>query len=964
MLLDLLARASKTTWSLKPLLRGCSLSRLAASFTICAAAFYTAPAAVAQTNVVTQHNDIARTGANTNETILTPSNVNTNSFGKLFSFPVDGYVYAQPLYMSGVTMGAGTPQAGSTHNVVFIATEHDSVYAFDADSNLGANAQPLWQITLLDAAHGVPSGVSATTVPSSDVGTSDIIPEIGITSTGVIDPSTNTLYIVSKTKETSGTTVSYVQRLHALDITTGAERFGGPVTLQAAVAGFGSGSSSGILPWDPLWENNRAGLLLLHGIVYIAFAAHGDNGPWHGWILAYNSSTLNQTGAWCATPNGIGAGIWTSGTGLAADVPDPAGHPFGRILAVTGNGDFNAIPSYTNAMNYGDSIITLDLTNGVPSIVDDFTPHDQATLDNVDQDQGSGGVLLLPDSVGGGNHILTQVGKTGRVYVLNQDKLGGYNANNTQDPGEAAYVNGLWGSPAYWNGNVYLWSVFDNLKAFAISNGVLSSTYTTKSNESANQYSPIPSISANGNTNGIVWSLKTDNYSVNGREILYAHDATNVANLLYSSESNVARDNPGNSVKFIVPTIANGKVYVDSESQVSVFGLLNGLTQAAAPVISPASQSFSSSLQVTITDSSSGATIYYTEDGSQPTTASAIYSGPFTITSTTTVNAIAAGSGLLQSAVATATYTLTSQAATPTFNPSPGAYGSAQSVAISTTTPNATIFYTTDGTTPATSAGGSTQQYTGPISVATTETLKAIATAPNLSPSPVASGAYSINLNATSSINFSSGFTAGSMALLGGAKLNGTALELTDGGSSEASAAWFNVQANVQNFTTDFSFQVTPGGSWTADGFTFAIQNAATNAVGSAGGGLGYGPDTPGAAPGIPNSVAVKFDLFSNQGEGNNSTGLYVNGASPTVPAVAFGGGVDLHSGDVFHVHMTYDGTTLTMTITDTANTALTFTTSWTIDIPGTIGSNAAFAGFTGGTGGDTATQDILSWTY
>ncbi len=341
----------------------------------------------AQTNVTTQHNDIARTGANPNETILTPANVNTASFGKLFSYPVDGYLYAQPLYMPGITMGTGTPQAGTSHNVVFVATEHDSLYAFDADSNTGANANPLWKVSLIDTAHG--AGAGEKTVPNGDVSTGDIVPEIGVTSTPVIDPTTNTIYVVAKSTVADTT---FIQRLHAIDITTGLEKFGGPVTLSGSVTGNGNGSSGGTLHWDPKWENNRTSLLLLNGIVYIGFGSHGDNGPWHGWILAYNAATLTQTAVWCATPNAAAGGIWMSGTGLAADVP--SGKPFGRIFTSTGNGTFDATaPNYTNSMDYGDSILKLDLANGVPTMIsgtttvgDDFTPHDQASLNNSDLD--------------------------------------------------------------------------------------------------------------------------------------------------------------------------------------------------------------------------------------------------------------------------------------------------------------------------------------------------------------------------------------------------------------------------------------------------------------------------------------------------------------------------------------------------------------------------------------------------
>ena len=903
----------------------------------------------AQTSVTTQHYDIARTGANTNETILTPPNVNTNTFGKLFSQPVDGYVYAQPLYMAGVKMGPGTPQAGTTHNVVFVATEHDSVFAFDADNSNGANASPLWQVSLL--------GSGEATVLAADVFNDDITPEIGITSTPVIDPSSNTIYVVAKSTVANST---FIQRLHALDITTGQEKFGGPVALSASVPGNGNGSSGGTLNWDPLWENNRAGLLLLNGIIYIAFGSHGDLGPWHGWILAYSASTLSPTGVWSSSPNAAGAGLWMGGTGLAADVP--SGKPYGRLFTATGNGTFDASAPYTNAMDYGDSIIKLDLNNGNPTMVsngttvgDDFTPHNQDVLNNTDADPAAGGVVLLPVDQ------LVQVGKSGTVYVLNRENLGGYNPNNATDPGEAAYNEQLWGAPAYWNGNVYIWALNSPLNAYSFANGALSSTPTSSSHETAGQYSPSPSVSANGTTNGIVWSMKTDNYASQGRAVLYAHDATNVANLLYSSESNVSRDDPGNSVKFVVPTVVNGKVYVGTESQLSVYGLLNGDTQAATPAISPASQSFNPSVQVTLTDTTPGATIYYTTDGSTPTTASTQYTGPFSITTTTTVNAIAAGSGLLASAVASATYTLSTQVVAPTFNPPPASYTGAQFVTISTATSNTTIYYTLDHTTPTKNSA----KYTGPVSIGVTETLSAIAVDNNgvLTNSPVTSGLYTIDLGAVNSINLGTGFTAGSMELLGSAKLNGAALELTDGGGGEAAAAWYSIKAYIKAFTTDFNFQITPGSSSTADGFTFTIQGNNATAIGPPGGGLGYGPDTTAGTPGIANSVAVKFDLASNGTEGNDSTGLYTNGASPTVPAVDLtSSGVNLHSGDVFHVHMTYDGTTLTLTITDTTTKA-TFTTSWPVDIPSIVGEDAAYVGFTAGTGGLTATQEILNWT-
>ena len=697
--------------------------------------------AVANINVLTQHYDIARTGANTSETILTPANVHSATFGRLFYHVVDGYVYAQPLYMTGVTMGSGTRQAGTRHNITFIATENDSVYAFDADNDNGANAYPLWQVTLFDAAHGAAGG--ARPMLATDLHETDIVPTVGITSTPVIDTSTGTIYLTGKTKENN----TYVWRLHALSITTGAEKFGGPVVLSASVAGNGTGSVAGTLRFDPLYELQRSGLLLLHGIIYLAFGSHEDIGPWHGWILAYNASTLRQTGAWCATPNGLRGGIWGGGSGLAANVPDAVNHPYGRLFVVTGNGTFDAIPSYTNSMNYGDSVVRLDLTNGAPSMVlggktvgDEFTPRDQAALDTSDQDQGSGGAVLLPNPASGGQHLLIQVGKTGRAYILNQENLGGYHPSNPIDPQQKAIAGATFGVPAYWNGQIYFWASRKRLAAFPFANGVLSSTPSSTAAEYSDFPGCTPSISANGNTNGIVWSLRTDAFNTRGREALYAHNAANVAQLLYSSEQNVARDNPGAAVKFVVPTVSNGKVYIGAEYQVSVYGLLNGATQAAMPVISPASESFYNSVTVTMKDSTTGAAIHYTTDGSLPSSASPVYTAPITVTKTETIRAVADGGGHLASAPASATYTRITQAAMPVFTPAPGTYTGAQTVTLSDKTPGAVMYYTTNGTTPTTSS----TKYTGPITISATSTLKAIASAPGVQNSAVASGLYTI----------------------------------------------------------------------------------------------------------------------------------------------------------------------------------------------------------------------------
>jgi Chitobiase/beta-hexosaminidase C-terminal domain len=915
-------------------------------------------------NVLTQHNDIGRTGGYTTETILTPSNVNPNNFGKVFYYVVDGYVYAQPLYMANVTMGAGTPQANTKHNVVFIATEHDSVYAFDADNNLGANGKPLWRITLLDTAHGAAAG--ATSVPSIDFNYTDLVPEIGITSTPVIDPSTNTLYVVAKTKESG----AYIYRLHALDITTGTEKSGSPVALTGSVPGNGSSSLNGVLSFNPKFQLQRAGLLLLNGIVYIGFAAqYGTSASWHGWIFGYgyNGTTLKQTGLWCGSPNGNGASIWNSGGGLAADVPD-ATHPFGRMFIPTGSGSYSAAIPYDNTMSYAISILRLDLAGGVPTmnsngvqVGDLFTPFDEARLNASDGDQTSGGVVVLPDQPSGIKHPLVQAGKSGRIYILDRDNMGGFNPSRTSDPQAQAGLPGqMFGLPAYWSGHVYFWIGGDRLKSFSFANGALSSAPTFTSTEIAGFPGATPSVSSNGVNNGIVWSIRSDAFDSSGPSILYAHNALSLGNALYSSAQNAARDTAGNAVKFATPTIANGKVYVGTQYEVSVYGLLNGATQAAQPAITPVSQLFHPSLQVTINDSTPNAQIFYTTDGTIPSTASNLYTGPFTISSTQTVNAIATGAGLIASTVASETYTLVNQVPTPTFNPGPGDFTSPVSVAISTTWPNSTIYYTTDGSTPTTSSN----LYGGPVPINSTVPLKAIGVASNLPQSLVASGQYTVVPNATSSIDFRNGFSSSGMALVGRAKLSSTSLQLTDGAMSEASAGWFSAPVNVQGFSTDFTFQQSQVSVPAGDGMTFTIQGVGTTALGPNGGGLGYGALIAGGTGGIPKSIAVKFDLFQNSHEGNNSTGLYTNGASPESPAVTLSGGVNLQNPNIYAVHISYDGTTLTMTITDTTDVSKTFTTSWPIDIPGTVGGNTAWVGFTGGTGHYTAIQDIFNWTY
>jgi hypothetical protein len=897
--------------------------------------------ALAQTSILTQHYDTLRTGQNITETILTPANVNTTSFGKLFSISVQGYLYAQPLYVPGVVI-----PGNGTHNVLYVATEHDFLYAFDAD-----NGAQLWLVNFL--VNG------ATPLSPSDVGnTQDINPEIGITGTPTIDPTSKTLYVVVNTKESG----NLIYRLHAIDITTGAEKFGGPMLITASVPGTAPDGNGSTVPLNNAWANQRPGLLLLNGYLYIGFSSHGDNGPWHGWVLGYNATTLAQTGAWCTSPNGKGNGIWGAGSGLTADAA-------GNLYVATGNGDDTVqtpAPPPSATIDFGDSLVRLSLTNGVPIPTDYFTPYNQASLDSGDADVGSGGVLVLPDQPGPYNHILLQSGKQGSLYVVNRDKMtsdGSHYCNGcSSDPEIIQTVSlggGLWSMPAYWNNQIYVWGSGGHLEAYSLTNGVVSQTPTSQSGESSGFPGSTPVVSSNGTNNGVVWAVETDAYNFSGPAILRAYSATDVSHLLYGSNLTGGRDTLAPAVKFVVPVVTNGKVYVGARKEVDVFGLLGGETQAAAPVLNPTGGLYYGGTQVSMSSTTPNASIYYTTDGNLATNASTLYTGAVTVTDTTTLDAIAISPGYIQSTDATDTYTIKDQAAPPDISPAAGTYSSTQTVKLSDTSASPTIYYTTDGSVP----NHNSKQYSAPISVTSTTPISAIASSPGLNDSVVVTAFFTINPNVTT-INFGTGFsTPTGLQFNGSTDLDGSRLQLTNGRGGEAGSAFFTAPINISNFTTDFTFQLSNA---LGDGMTFTIQNSSAGsiALGPSGGGLGYGPDNPGGTPGISNSVAVKYDLADNDGEGDDSTGLYTNGASPTVPATDMtASGVILNSGDTMTVHITYDGTTLAMTITDhLANT--TFSTSWPINITQTIGGNTAYVGFTGGTGELSANQEIETWTF
>ena len=462
---------------------------------------------------------------------------------------------------------------------MFVATEHDSVYAIDADS--GAI---LWQKNYLQAGER--------TLTTSDVGTNDLSPQIGLTGTPAIDPASGTIYFVTTaTTAPSGTnaaTSNTVQRLHAVDVATGNEKLGGPVVIQASVNGTGVGNDgNGHVPFDALRNNQRMGLTLSNGVVYIGWSSHGDNGPYHGWLMGYNAATLQQVAVFNDTPNGSDGGVWESGGALAMDAQ-------GNFYLTTGNGTFDTTLNSSGLPNqgdYGDSVLKLavDPTTSATNqnvngwglkVVDYFTPDNQASLNSSDTDLGSGGVLLLPDSAGSAAHphLLVTAGKAGEIYLIDRDAMGHFDPNTNHDVQELpGALNAQLGNPAYFNGDVYYATPgfgTDNAKEFSIANGALSTAPVSKSSDTFTWRGGTTSISAGGASNGIVWALD------GGSNQLRAYDAANLGRELYTSAQAAGnRDQLGAVVKFTMPTVANGNVFVGTANALVVYGLLAPVPQ-------------------------------------------------------------------------------------------------------------------------------------------------------------------------------------------------------------------------------------------------------------------------------------------------------------------------------------------------------------------------------------------------
>ncbi len=503
----------------------------------------------AQVNVLNVNYDTHQTGANIQETSLTPQ-MNWSTFGKLGTFPVDGQVYAQPLYVTGVAMG------GAKYNVAYVATMHNSVFAFNADAP--QTATPLWQVNL------------GPVVPSGLFNFTDILPEIGILGTPAIDPAAQVLYVVADTLP-PGAFSNPVFQLHALSLVDGHEMFGGPVPIAASVSGTGAGSSNGTLAFNAFWQLQRPGLVLANGALYIAFGSHADTGNYQGWMLEYNPSTLQQTAVFNSAPNGRQSAIWQSGRAPAVDGS-------GDIYASTGNGDWDGVA------NFGESV--LHLAGGNLSLLDWYTPAEWSSLNDQDWDVGSSGTILLP-----GAHYLLAGGKSGFLYLVNYDSMGHLGAETTGTV-QGVQVNS-WGlfTMALWdnapNGPVvYEYDPGGPLKAFQIVNNQLNSTILSQYTPDDSSFFAGLSISANGGQSGIVW-LTTGNSSVDDVPgTLHALDATNLASELWNSDQNSSRDAPGGFTKFAAPTVANGRVYLPISNAVVVYGTLPPGAVTGSPAIS------------------------------------------------------------------------------------------------------------------------------------------------------------------------------------------------------------------------------------------------------------------------------------------------------------------------------------------------------------------------------------------
>jgi fibronectin type 3 domain-containing protein len=886
-------------------------------------------------NITTFHYDTQSTGANLDETILTPANVNTSSFGKLFSDTLDGQVYAEPLTVAGVSISGGpntVAGASGVHDVVYVCTESDSIYAIDAHS--GAI---LWYRQLTNVANtggNINNTLGATAisdVPNSVLGVPDIAPTYGITGTPVIDTANNIMYVSAATAEVVKGQINYVQRLHAINLSNGTDvatpyMFGDTIigvgnTTQIYAYGTGdgaivdpyNGTGKDVVQFNAVTAGQRAGLSLVNGIVYVEWASHGDVGPYHGWIAALNVANLATNGmvlcgVLCTSPNDGESGIWGGGGGLAFEPDDSA------FYFMTGNGTGGAPTIGANGFptdsNYNEAVVKAEMdpttspTNQGPNgwgikIVDWFIPYNVAALDAADSDFGSGSPTVLPASAGipGHPNLLIAAGKSGVIYVLDRDDLGHYSSfsdaalNSVNNgAGQTTPPNAVFGvlsASAYFNGHIYTVSGYSGpMDAFVVnSNGILSeSSQTTLSSFGYIPGSPV--VSADGTTDGIVWVLDR-----NGNE-LHAYDANSLSTELWNSnEAAGGADLLGPSTKFAVPTVANGMVYVGTLDGLVAYGLKAPANAPPnAPVITSATALSNSTINLVWTDSTKSPNI-------------------------------------------------------------------ATAYEIMLSTDDSTF------TQVATAAAGATSIAVGGLSPGTNYYFQIVGVNPFGNSSPSAAIAASTTAQ-TAAISFPSGFTTGAAQLLqlnGNAAISNGNIILVNNTKNQDSSVWYNSQQDISQFSTTFTISIT--GTWPiADGLTFTIQRDLLTALGVGGQGLGYGAAQAGGVGGIPNSLAIKFDTYNTTD--NGTTGLYTGGTFPGVNGTELGPlGINLRSYDQLQVSMTYDGVNLTVTITD-LTTKKSATQKYQVNIPAIIGGSTAWVGFTGGDGALLSEQQIFNWTF
>ncbi len=959
------------------------------------------------------------TAQNLQETTLTPANVNATSFGTLFSSGIDGQAYAQPLYKSNLAI----PGMG-THNVAFVATEHDSVYAFDADS--GAQ---LWHDSFIDPAHGI------TTIPYQELSTPDLFPEIGITGTPVIDPGTNTLYVVVKTKEirTDGG-VHYVQKLHALDLATGADRPNSPYTIgdthvasagatpvfanettAIMVPGVGSESSGGansMVPFSAEKEDNRMSLTLIGNTVYIAWASHADFRPYHGWVVGFDKTTLQPVKIFNTAPNADGVAIWESGGGLSYD---------GRYLYFAVGNGFQLTGGFSPFDpahgNYSESVLKIDTmaAGTIMPVVDYFTPFNWQQLDAQDADLGSGGVMMLPDSVGSAAHphLMIETGKQGHIYLIDRDNMGKFTPNGPDSVVQTVTAGqaGVWGNPAYaqidaTDGIIYYHGSNDVLKGYYVHNGriedgtmpgdraVLHAPQSTFSHFPGTQ----PSVSADGTgnpmmpVNGIVWELQVDNAAgriqgvsdntAAGPATLRAFSTTNLNTELYDSSQTGQRDFFGGSVKFTVAVVTNGHVLAAGADHFSVLGLFPQETTApAAPSnLVGALQSTPQGPQIHLNWTNpapnpghdpTGIQIWRSTDGTNFTLYNTVNRNLTTFTDT----------GSFQFGQR---YYYEVRAVNQAGNS-----GFSNAVNVLVPIPPSILTITGTGTslislswTPVTNDHYVIERSTDGTTFNPVATVPAFVT--SYTDTGLSPGLYTYRIHAFSgsvdsfsnapaawvgsTIDHSTGFGNGTdLTINGSAFAGGNLLELTTA-TNQAGSAFSNTRFAVENFTTSFQVRLHEGTQPNyADGFTFVLQANAPTALGQSGGGIGY--------QGITNSVAIKFDTYDNEGEQNpdetmtgGSTGLFYGGDRPTIPHSGFPGEVNIEldrtqvnllSQSTKRITLTYtynpsnpNASVLHETILDPDHgTMPEFTHDYMVNIPQLLGSDTAYVGITGASG-------------